>query len=127
MASGLTSCCSCNGKNAKCARCRCVKAGTPCVSCLPMKSGACQNLLLERQIRAGRAATTNMTCGFGRECADLIAVKNVENPSHGSTVSDNENVEAGSVTIDSGSDARKLLLGIIWSHKFVLMLLTLIL
>ena len=39
MASGLTLCCSCNGKNAKCARCRCVKAGTPCVSCLLMKSG----------------------------------------------------------------------------------------
>ena len=104
MASGLTSCCSCNGKNAKCARRRCVKAETPHVSCLLMKSGACQNLLLERQICAGHVV---MTCGSGRECVDLNAVKNVEDSFHESTVSENENVDAGVVTIDSGSGARE--------------------
>ena len=41
-------CCSCNGRNAICRRCVCVRAGRPCVSCLPMKLDNCMNLLGSR-------------------------------------------------------------------------------
>ena len=42
-------CCTCNGVRARCVRCICVKNGTPCVSCLPRKSGSCSNTLQSRE------------------------------------------------------------------------------
>ena len=36
-------CCSCNGTNAVCKRCSCVKAGKPCFSCQPSRCGKCVN------------------------------------------------------------------------------------
>ena len=42
-------CCGCNGDGARCIRCVCVKQRRPCVSCLPMKIGRCQNTLSCRQ------------------------------------------------------------------------------
>ena len=40
-----SSCCACNGANAKCISCSCVKAGRPCLPhCHPAKNGHCSNL-----------------------------------------------------------------------------------
>ena len=44
LASGKR-CCLCNGANARCTRCSCVKKKIPCVSCQPGKTGCCQNKL----------------------------------------------------------------------------------
>ena len=44
----MPSCCSCNGRNAVCRRCVCVRVGRPCTSCLPMKFSKCVNLLSSR-------------------------------------------------------------------------------
>ena len=43
-------CCSCNGKNAVCKRCSCVRARRPCTTCLPYKDGRCCNTLSTRQV-----------------------------------------------------------------------------
>ena len=44
-------CYSCNGVNAKCIHCVCVKRGTPCVSCLPKRMDMCRNTLDQKQKR----------------------------------------------------------------------------
>ena len=44
----MAPCCSCNGKNAVCKRCACVRAGRPCISCLPLKFHHCSNILASR-------------------------------------------------------------------------------
>ena len=41
--------CTCNGKNAICKRCVCVRSGHPCVSCLPLRERRCINMLQHRQ------------------------------------------------------------------------------
>ncbi len=46
-----TTCCSCNGSNAWCIRCICVKGKKPCVNCHPSKSNKCQNNITHRQMR----------------------------------------------------------------------------
>ena len=51
----MAPCCSCNGKNAVCKRCACVRAGRPCTSCLPLKFHRCSNSLASR---AGLAANS---------------------------------------------------------------------
>ena len=40
---GTTKCCNCNGENARCANCRCVKNGTGCTTCLPRRHQKCRN------------------------------------------------------------------------------------
>ena len=44
-----TLCCKCNGSNAKCKRCDCVKKGKPCVNCVPIRIGTCHNTVTLRQ------------------------------------------------------------------------------
>ena len=41
----MAPCCTCNGVNARCIRCACVRAGQPCVFCRPRSSGKCRNVL----------------------------------------------------------------------------------
>ena len=45
----MAPCCTCNGKNAVCKRCVCVRSGRPCVSCLPLREHRCINTLQHRQ------------------------------------------------------------------------------
>ena len=45
----MAPCCTCNGKNAACKRCVCVRSGRPCVSCLPLRERCCVNTLQHRQ------------------------------------------------------------------------------
>ena len=49
MMMAATSCCKCNGSNAKCKRCDCVKKGKPCVNCVPIHIGTCHNTVTLRQ------------------------------------------------------------------------------
>ena len=42
----MAPCCSCNGQNAVCKQCICVRAGRPCTSCLPLRFHRCSNVLL---------------------------------------------------------------------------------
>ena len=44
----MAPCCFCNGKNAVCKRCACIRAGRPCISCLPLKFHRCSNILASR-------------------------------------------------------------------------------
>ena len=44
----MAPCFSCNGKNAVCKRCACVRSGRPCISCLPLKFRRCSNILASR-------------------------------------------------------------------------------
>ena len=37
-------CCRCNGINARCKFCACVKAGRACTCCLPARNGLCSNV-----------------------------------------------------------------------------------
>ena len=53
----MAPCCSCNGKNAVCKRCACVRAGRPCNSCLLLKFHRCSNILASR---AGSAADSGV-------------------------------------------------------------------
>ncbi len=46
-----TTCCSCNGLNARCITCICVKGKKPRVNCHPSKSNKCQNNITHRQMR----------------------------------------------------------------------------
>ena len=41
--SRLTSCCQCNGKNARCKSCSCVRKGQFCSNCSVAKNGHCSN------------------------------------------------------------------------------------
>ena len=55
---GCNTCCKCNGSNAKCKRCDCVKKGKPCVNCVPIHISTCHNtvtLRQERQAHGGRS------------------------------------------------------------------------
>ena len=38
----MTVCCRCNSSG-RCVSCICVRKGTPCVNCLPLRRGRCQN------------------------------------------------------------------------------------
>ena len=51
-------CCSCTGRSAKCIHCACMKYGRPCLSCLPNKSGKCQNMLCMRQKATSASVAT---------------------------------------------------------------------
>ncbi len=64
--SAMARCCPCNGANAKCTRCYCVRNGRPCVSCLPGKSEVCQNSLGCRQRRAARDVSQKIETIDGR-------------------------------------------------------------
>ena len=52
-------CCSCNSVNSKCIRCACVKRRTPHSSCLPSRTGSCQNTPLNP---LSVKPATNTTC-----------------------------------------------------------------
>ena len=41
--SGSNRCCSCNGKNAWCKRCKCAISGQRCTSCQPFRNSRCCN------------------------------------------------------------------------------------
>ena len=51
-------CCSCNGVNARCIRCACVKRKKPCLDCLPQRSGTCRNTVSLRQEQAAKGTDT---------------------------------------------------------------------
>ena len=42
-------CCSCNGGNARCVRCVCVRSGRPCLNCRPKQCNNCHNTIPQRQ------------------------------------------------------------------------------
>ena len=45
-------CCSCNGRHAVCKRCICAWKETPCVSCIPSRSGKCCNTVNQASVVA---------------------------------------------------------------------------
>ena len=45
----MASCCTCNGGNARCVRCTCVKNKRPCLNCLPGRTNNCHNTITQRQ------------------------------------------------------------------------------
>jgi hypothetical protein len=49
ITSTLSKCCDCNGKNAACRNCKCVKLNKKCSSCYPSRHGRCSNLPLSNQ------------------------------------------------------------------------------
>lgn len=52
MATGWSGpCCKCNGPNAKCVRCDCVKKRQPCINCAPSRTSSCHNDVTHRQDR----------------------------------------------------------------------------
>ena len=58
-------CCSCNGLNARCKLCICVKSGRSCTDCQPMKRGVCVNSIQSTALSSTNSASTestNSTC-----------------------------------------------------------------
>ena len=56
--SSQPTCCSCNGDNARCVACRCVKSGQPCSNCLPSRHGNCHNVHVSSAILPPREGTS---------------------------------------------------------------------
>ena len=72
-------CCSCNGRNAVCGRCVCVRSGRPCVSCRPLRESRCANTLHRRQLAssdedlpgtASRVGVTSNSTASGSPLSD---------------------------------------------------------
>ena len=78
-------CCSCNGDNAQCKSCICVKSKRVCSCCLPMKRNRCAN---SKPISGITLAETTLD-NLPRNDATLPAVTTLEVPPHelGSEVS----------------------------------------
>ena len=85
-----TLCCQCNGVNAKCKRCLCVKMKRPCLNCLPLRSNNCQNTLGHRQEKLVRQSLTSSTSD-----------RPLANTPVPNSISTNTNTLANSVSLDT--------------------------
>ena len=97
----MAPCCSCNGRNAVCKRCICVRSGRPCVSCLPLKEKRCSNILRATALTDGNdgvPCTNSNTPSLHATAED----DNRFSPSSGSLrYSDSVLVESGAGVSDS--------------------------
>ena len=74
-------CCACNGPNAVCKNCRCVKRSTKCSFCLPQERGKCLN----SNVPAQSSTSCSQESAISTRCSDSSNISPVSMPN--STVS----------------------------------------
>lgn len=77
----LYTCCRCNG-NGRCYNCSCRKLGKPCVNCLPLRKGRCQNSLAVRH-----APVTSAVIRASRGSVPLVPTPPGPTTSHSTLIS----------------------------------------
>ena len=78
MAKHKYECCRCNGKGL-CLRCSCVRSGTPCTSCLPLRKGHCQN--------AGSGPLRAVVCAAQSHSQSTMLLSNGQQPTSTASLS----------------------------------------